>query len=160
MSDTVRYIPRTRDLYAPLPPYRWADNRDQPVPWQPLTKPLERCRVALGSSAGIYVEGQVPFGLKDDTSVRIVPSHVATEDLRVSHFGYPVRYAREDPNCVFPIDRLRALVRDGRIAGLARSAVTFMGGIYSQRRVREELVPAVLDVLRRERIDLFYIVPA
>jgi len=160
MSERVSYIPRTRELYAPLPPYRWADLRGQPVPWQPLDQRLDRCRVLLGSSAGVYLEGQRPFGLKDDTSIRLVPSDARREDLRVSHFGYPVDYAQADPNCVFPIDRLRELEADGTIAGFAPSVVTFMGGIYSQRRVREELIPAVLDAVLAERIDLFYLVPA
>ncbi|HEY2773077.1 MAG TPA: glycine/sarcosine/betaine reductase selenoprotein B family protein [Candidatus Binatia bacterium] len=156
----VDYIARTRELYDPLPPYRWTDNRGRPVPWTPLAKPVSACRVALVASGGVYVEGQQPFHFKDDTSIRIVPADTEVSRLRVAHFGYPTADAQRDPNCVFPIDRLRELRADGAIADIAPDAVTFMGGIYSQRRVEEELVPQVIDCIARQNVDLCYIVPA
>ncbi len=156
----VDYIARTRELYSPQPAYRWSDNRSEPVPWTPLEKPLSQCRVALGASGGVYLEGQEPFHFKDDTSIRLIPAATEPEDLRVSHFGYPVADAVEDPNCVFPLERLREMVDAGEVGELAPNAITFMGGIYSQRRVREELIPSVLEVLRAERVEFFYLVPA
>ena len=157
---SVDYIPRTRQLYEPLPPYRWTDNRGLPIPWTPIAKPLGQCRVALGASGGIYVDGQEPFHFKDDTSLRRIPSDVDFSRLRVSHFGYPVFYAMEDPNCVFPLERLREMAGDGTIGEVAPTALTFMGGIYSQRRVGEELIPPIIEQLRADNVDLFYLVPA
>ncbi len=156
----VDYIPRTRELYSPLPAYRWVDNRGEPVPWTPLEKPLSECRVGLASSGGIYCQGQNPFHFKDDTSIRVVPADTPGERLLVSHFGYPTGEAEKDANCVFPLDRLRELADEGTIAEVAPRAVTFMGGIYSHRRVREELIPALLEQIRTQDIDLFYLVPA
>ncbi|MFN2426196.1 MAG: glycine/sarcosine/betaine reductase selenoprotein B family protein [Candidatus Binatia bacterium] len=156
----VDYIPRTRELYDPLPAYRWSDNRGLPVPWTPLVKPLSECRVALASSGGVYVDGQPPFHFRDDSSMRIVPADIDPACLRVAHFGYPTDDAEKDPNCVFPLERLREMEADGTIGELSPRAITFMGGIYSQRRVLEDLVPAVLDIVRQDNVDLFYIVPA
>ncbi|RMF25561.1 MAG: hypothetical protein D6760_00710 [Deltaproteobacteria bacterium] len=156
----VDYIPRTRELYAPKPPYRWADNRGEPVPWTPLRKPLAECRVALGASGGVYVSGQEPFHFKDDTSIRTIPADIEIGALRVAHFGYPTGDAERDPNCVFPLERLRELAADGTIGELAPTAISWMGGIYSQRRVLSELAPAILAELRAQDVDLFYIVPA
>ena len=156
----IDYIPRTRELYDPLPPYRWTDNRGLAVPWTPLTKPLASCRVALASSGGVYVEGQHPFHFKDDASLRVVPADTSTSDLRVAHFGYPTDDAEQDPNCVFPLDRMRELADDGTIGELSPRALTFMGGIYSQRRVMEDLVPPIVALLQEDDVDLFYIVPA
>jgi D-proline reductase (dithiol) PrdB len=156
----IDYIPRTRELYDPLPPYRWTDNRGLPIPWTPLTKPLAECRVALVASGGVHTHDQPPFHFKDDTSIRIVPSDVDVALLRVAHFGYPTADAESDPNCVFPIERLRELVADGTIGSLAAESVTFMGGIYSQRRVMEDLVPAVVDKVKQQNVDLCYLVPA
>ncbi|MFQ5352024.1 MAG: glycine/sarcosine/betaine reductase selenoprotein B family protein [Candidatus Binatia bacterium] len=130
------------------------------MPWAELKIPLSGCRVALGSSGGLYRAAQRPFHFKDDTSIRVLPTDVSTESLRVAHFGYPTDGAREDPNCVFPLDRVRELVADGTLGELAPQAITFMGGIYSQRRVEEELVPAVIAELERQAVDLFYLVPA
>lgn len=156
----VDYIPRTRELYDPLPAYRWTDNRSLPVPWTPLSRPLAECRVALASSGGVYVDGQAPFHFKDDSSLRVVPANTPTSSLRVAHFGYPTHDAEIDPNCVFPLDRLRELAEDGTIGGLSPHALTFMGGIYSQRRVMEDLVPPIIAQLKEDDVDLFYIVPA
>ena len=158
--SVVDYIPRTRALYAPSPPYQWADNRERPVPWTPLARPLEHCRVALLGSGGVYLEGQTPFALKDDTSIRSIPSDVSVDRLRISHFGYPTGDAEEDANCVFPLDPLRKLVRDGVLGELAPTAIGTMGGIYSQRRVVVETAPAVVEVLRAEQVDLLFAVPA
>jgi len=35
-----------------------------------------------------------------------------------------------------------------------------MGGIYSARKVRDELAPRIADELKKARIDAFYLVPA
>ena len=156
----IDYIPRTRELYDPLPAYRWTDNREAPVPWTPLRKPLSECRVALAGSGGVYAEGQEPFHFKDDASMRIIPSNVEVSRLRVAHFGYPTRDAELDPNCVVPIERMRELAADGTIGELSPRAFTFMGGIYSQRRVSEELIPQLIDQVKEDDVDLFYIVPA
>jgi D-proline reductase (dithiol) PrdB len=156
----VDYIPRTRELYAPHAPYRWADNRDQPVPWTPLRKPVADCRVMLVSSSGVHLAGQPPFRLKDDTSIRLIPADATAADLRVSHFGYPTAYAERDPNCVFPLERLRELAAEGAVGAITPSAVTCMGGIYSHRAVVEELAPEILARARDEHADVVYLVPA
>jgi D-proline reductase (dithiol) PrdB len=60
---------------------------------------------------------------------------------------------------VFPIDTLRWLVREGLIGALADHAYTFMGGIYSSRRVREELAPQLTARLLAEKVDVALLVP-
>jgi D-proline reductase (dithiol) PrdB len=156
----VEYIKSITRQYANLgyKPYGWVYNTDAP-PWQPLRKPLKQSRVALIASGGIYRRGQVAFHSKDDTSVRLIPTDVRTEDLRTSHFAYDQTDARKDPNVVFPIDTLRGLVREGFVGGLTEHAFTFMGGIYSSRRVREEVAPAITERLVAERADLALLVP-
>ena len=156
----VDYISRTRELYAPIPPYQWADNRSRPVPWTPLVKPLPQCRVALASSGGIYRRDQPPFELHDDTTIRTIPTDTPAADLAVRHFGYPTADAERDPNCVFPLERMRELVAAATVGALAPTALTFMGGIYSQRRVHAELLPRVVDFLKPLQVDLFLLIPA
>ncbi|MGH7858420.1 MAG: glycine/sarcosine/betaine reductase selenoprotein B family protein [Candidatus Binatia bacterium] len=160
MSAPVDYIPRIRDNYARLgyTPYEWVRS-EEPPPWTPLRKPLRECRLGLVASGGIYVAGQVAFHWKDDTSLRVVPSDVATTSLRATHFAYDLADARADPNVVFPIDTLRRLVCEGTIGELGPRAYTFMGGIYSTRRVREELAPALAARLAADRLDAVLLVP-
>lgn len=160
MSQPVEYITRIREKYAKLSysAYEWVVNEDPP-PWQPLRKPLAECRLGLIASGGIYVTGQVAFHYKDDTSYRVIPRDVKTADLRATHFAYDFTDARRDPNVVFPIDTLRGLEQEGVIGTLADHAFTFMGGIYSARRVREELAPRLTECLLAEQVDAVLCVP-
>jgi D-proline reductase (dithiol) PrdB len=105
------------------------------------------------------VSGQVAFHYKDDVSFRVIPKTVHTADLRATHFAYDVTDARRDPNVVFPIDTLRGLEQEGFIGALAPYAYTFMGGIYSARRVREELAPQLTERLRAAQVDAVLFVP-
>lgn len=160
MSEPVKYIERIRNQYASLgyKSYAWVTNRDTP-PFTPLKKPLRDSRVGLVASGGIYVAGQVAFHYKDDASIRAISSNVDTGDLRVTHFAYDMTDARRDPNVVFPIDGLRELAGEGVIGELAEHAYTFMGGIYSARRVEGELAPAIGERLRAEKVDVALLVP-
>ena len=67
--------------------------------------------------------------------------------------------ARIDPNVVFPIEPLRRLVHDGTIGTLAPHQLTFMGGIYSQRRLHQELLPALVDEIVALEPDVVLLVP-
>jgi D-proline reductase (dithiol) PrdB len=160
MQPPVQYMSRIRENYARLGyrPYQWVINTDPP-PWQPLRKPLSQCRLGLIASGGIYVTGQVAFHFKDDTSFRVIPKDVRTADLRTAHFAYDQTDARRDPNVVFPIDTLRRLEEERVIGTLADHAYTFMGGIYSARRVREELAPQLTARLLAEKVDIALLVP-
>jgi D-proline reductase (dithiol) PrdB len=160
MQQPVEYIQRITDNYAKLgyKAYQWVKNTDQP-PWQPLRKPLSQCRVGLIASGGIYVTGQVAFHFKDDASFREIPTDVRTSDLRTAHFAYDQTDARRDPNVVFPIDTLRRLVKEGFIGSLTEHAFTFMGGIYSSRKVRDELAPQLTERLLAEKADIALLVP-
>ncbi len=154
----VEYIPRTRELYKEYAPYRWVVNTDPP-PWTPLAKPIARCKVALMSSGGILYRDQPRFH-REDATYRLIPKDVVQAELDIWHFGYRTADAKADHNCVFPLARMRELEADGTIGELADPAYSFMGGIYSARKVREELAPRIADELKKARIDAFYLVPA
>ena len=159
-STPVDYIEVTRATYSALgfPEYRWVHS-EPPVPWTVPRKPLAESRLALVASGGIYVSGQIAFHFKDDTSFRRIPRDVATIDLRATHFAYDLTDARSDPNVVFPIDVVRDLVAAGELGELAAEQITFMGGIYSSRRVVDELAPAVTRALQEQQVDLALLVP-
>ena len=159
-SDPVDYIARTREQYDKLgyPPYQWVRNEDEP-PFAPLAKPLSEAKVGLVASGGIYRTGQVAFHYRDDFSFREIPADTPPNELRATHFAYDLTDARRDPNAVFPLETLRNLVDEGRIGGLGARAYTFMGGIYSVRKVRDALAPAIADRLQRDEVDLAILVP-
>jgi D-proline reductase (dithiol) PrdB len=161
-EHAVPYIDRTRTLYTQQAPYRWVvnDRRADPPPWTPIATPLSGLRIALIASGGVHRDDQEPFNFRNDTSVREVPLDTPPTRLRVSHFGYDFRDAQRDAGCVLPLRALGELARDGVIGGVAGPALSFMGGIYSARRVRDELAPALLDFVLRQKADLAYLVPA
>ncbi len=159
-GEPVAYIERITEKYVELgyPGYNWVVNAEPP-PWQPMTKPLSQCRLGLIASGGIYISGQVAFHHKDDTTYRMIPTDIETSRLRTTHFAYDLTDSRRDPNVVFPIDPLRQLVQEGVIGALAEHAFTFMGGIYSARRVRDELAPQCKDCVLAQQVDALLLVP-
>lgn len=161
MSEPIDYIQRTKEQYDALgyPAYRWVVNEDAP-PFTPLAKPLAESRVGLIASGGIYQLGQTAFHFKDDTSFRAINVDTPPEKLRISHFAYDTADAIADVNVVFPYQTLKDLARLGRIGSLSRLAYTFMGGIYSARKVRDLLAPAVAERLVRDEVDVAIMVPA
>lgn len=158
--DVVDYIAQTKASYDQLgyESYRWAHNAEPPALVAPPV-PLASLRVALIASGGVYQSGQVAFHHRDDTSHRRIPTDVDVADLRTSHFAYDLTDARTDPNVVFPIEPLRSLVQAGEVGSLTSDALTFMGGIYSQRRVHEELIPALHADIVEMAADVVLLVP-
>ena len=156
----IDYIERTREQYDRMgyATYQWVHNDDQP-PFVPVAKALGDARVGLVASGGIYRRGQVAFHYRDDFSFRVIASDTPMAELRATHFAYDLTDARVDPNVVFPIDPLRQLVKEGVIGELAEHALTFMGGIYSSRRVCDELAPQLKDCLLAQQIDVLLLVP-
>lgn len=161
MSKPVEYIRITRERYekAGFEPYRWYRS-DTPPPWTPMSKPLSECRLGVIVSAGAYVAGQVAFHYMDDTSLRRIPKTTGARDLRFAHVTeYMLGDARKDPNCLAPVDALRRLEAEGSVAAVADTIYSCMGGIYSQRKAREVVIPALVDAMRDERVDAVLLVP-
>ncbi len=151
----IAYIQRTRERYADYPPYRWVVNHD--APWTPLAKPICECRVALLSSGGLYLKDQPPFE-DNDPSYRAIPKDADLDDLRIHHHAYRDDDVDRDPNCVFPLARLRELVAAGVIGELADHALTFVP-LYKARRETEERAPTIVAALHAMSVDAAFLVP-
>ena len=135
------------------------DRESAPPPWTPIEGPLERKRVALISSGGVHHASQEPFHFRNDTSHREIAMDTPADDLRVAHFGYDTSDAKRDPACVLPLGALGDLAASGEIDSVVEHALSFMGGIYSQRLVREVVAPRFRDFVLHERADLVLLVP-
>lgn len=152
---TVAYMQAITERYKAIgyAPYRWYQADDAP-PWTPLARPLAASRVGMLSTSGAYAVGQVAYHYKDDTSIRSIPADTPKSALRFSHVteNYLVD-ARQDADCILPLTALRALQAEGAIGSLADRVFSCMGGVYSQRRVREEVAPALLAGFRQQKVD-------
>src|SRR5439155_23057365 len=54
--DSFKYLPRSIAAYYQTLPV----ERMDPIPWTPLSKPLNQCRLALVTTAGIYDKAREP----------------------------------------------------------------------------------------------------
>ena len=119
---------------------------------------LAQRRVAIISSAGLYVRGDRPF-TSIASDYRIVPGDVTANDLLMSHIS--VNYDRsgfqQDWNVVFPIDRLRELAERGQIGSVADFHYSFMGAVSP-----EQLEPSageLAGLLQRDGVTAALLVP-
>lgn len=161
MNTTVAYMQAVTERYKSLgyAPYRWFRAEDPP-PWQPLAKSLATARIGMLSTAGAYVVGQVAYHYKDDTSIRMIPVSTPDKDLRFAHVTENFLVdARRDPGCVFPLRAMLALVAEGLIGEPPAAFLSCMGGVYSQRQVRDALAPALCSAFKAQQVDAVLLVP-
>jgi D-proline reductase (dithiol) PrdB len=118
-------------IQTKYPSFEYTVFHDTPV--TPLNKPLHECKLALLTTGGLHLKTDKPFDTKfpgGDCSFRMLPNTVKHEDIMVTHESYDHKFIKEDLNCVFPIDRMREFVREGKIKSLSEEHYSFMGHIY------------------------------
>ena len=152
-SFSVRLFMRT---------YKW--RRIDPVPWTPLAKPLNECRVAVVSSAGFVLPDQDPFDNKmkgGDPTYRLIPGDADVSTLIDAHRSESFDHTgmEDDANLVFPLDRLRELVERGRIGELAPRHPSVMGSITAPGRMMKQTAPEVASTLVEDEVDVALLVP-
>jgi D-proline reductase (dithiol) PrdB len=142
--------------------YPW--RRVDPVPWSPLPKPLAACRLALVSSAAFVAPGQPAFDDSvrgGDPSFREIPADVDVATLRETHRSEVFDHSglARDPNLGFPLERLRELVRAGRIGSLAPRHLSFMGSILAPGRLVKRTAPEAVRRLVADGVEAALLVP-
>ena len=158
---TVEYIASITERYQQLgyDPYRWFKAEDPPA-FAPLAKPLSASRLGVLTTSGAYVVGQIAFYYKDDTSLRAIPKDTPSDQIHFSHIteNY-LTDPRKDPNCILPIEALREAEESGRIGEFGPEIFSCMGGVYSHRRVREEMIPELEARFKAQAVDAVLLVP-
>ncbi len=142
------------------PSYEYTVFNDTPV--TPLSKPLHECKLALVTSGGLHVKTDPPFDTKHkegDCSFRVLPGDMEHKDIMVSHESYDHKFINEDINCVFPVDRMREYVREGRIKSLSEAHYSFMGHIYVTGPLIENSA-IVGKRLKELGVDIAFLTPA
>ncbi len=145
-----------------VPDFDWVVY-PSPSPINPLPKPLTLCRVALVGTAGVHVPGDQPFDVGNplgDPSFRVIRGDVAFDALHLSHPGYNTRNVQQDINCIFPLERLRELAREGIVGSVSPRHFSFMGYIPLPELLIEKTAPEVANLLNEDQVDLALLVPA
>jgi hypothetical protein len=128
----------------------------------PLQRPLSESRVALVSSAGVHRDDQQPFHVETvagDSTHRLLEDDVDLSRLRFTHTHYDTTSARQDPNVVFPLDRLHEALAAGRIGSASPVHIGMMGFNPDPTPIAEETAPAIAEVLAEEDVDVVVLVP-
>ncbi|PYS42238.1 MAG: hypothetical protein DMG14_04700 [Acidobacteria bacterium] len=119
------------------------------IPYTPLKRELKDCRIALVSTSGAYVEGMQPFG-ENDLSYRLIPADTDTKNLRFVPGHFDTSKGAEDPNIMFPLDRLRELVMAGEIGSLTENQIS-MGLTTELRKLKEVVSWEIAEVVMKMR---------
>ncbi len=136
--------------------------RNEFAEFHPIDKPLSELRVALITSGGVYLKTDKPFDMEStigDISLRWIPGDVDVADLRFEHDHYDHNDAEQDPNCMFPIERLRELAAEGIIASVATDHVGFMGWIPNPDLFIRQTLPELVSRLQEDQVDAAVLSP-
>jgi D-proline reductase (dithiol) PrdB len=166
LVDSYRFLPRSF-----LPLYQGAQplpGEEEPV-WAPFTKRLAEARIALVTSAGLYLEGdQAPFDtererrepLWGDPTHRVLPADLGGRALGMSHLHVNPDDVLADPGVAIPLGVLNDLVAEGRVGAATPSHYSVMGFQAAGLEVwRKETAPAIVERLRQEGADGVVLAP-
>ena len=127
------------------------------TPWV-NPKPLNECRIALISTAGLHRREDPPFTLGAG-DYRIIPDDYDMNDLVMGHLS--TNFDRsgfyQDVNTSFPIDRLRELAEEGVVNSVASRHFSFMGA--TPPTVMEPVARDLANVLKTDNVDAVVLVP-
>lgn len=142
-----------------MKPYAWFAPKEAPA-FVPVSKPLSQCKVGMISTSGCYAVGDKAYTYKDDQTTKMIPIGTPVSDLRFSHFteNY-LSDGRQDPSCIFPIETLRRLQKDGVIGSLPENVFSCMGANYSTKGTIENVGPSVAKMFKEQNIDVALVVP-
>ena len=132
------------EIFVPITP---------PPVWTPVTKELKDMKIALVTAAGVHMKSDDRFNFAGDFSFRVIPGDAPTSDMMVSHGGYDNGDVNKDINCMFPVDRLKELAKEGIIKSVAPAHYGFMGGGGDQSKFTEETGPEIARQLNEAEVD-------
>ncbi|HSS61981.1 MAG TPA: hypothetical protein VLK30_11065 [Candidatus Limnocylindrales bacterium] len=165
--DSYRFLPRSfRPLYEGTGPF---PGEEGPV-WAPFAKRLAESRIALLSSAGVYLRSsQPPYDLDreqanpdwGDPTWRAIPATARPSDLAFAHLHINDEDLLADPEIALPTHLLSDLAAEGVIGGSVGGHVSVMG--YQDRDLPEwqrTTAPEISAYLREEGADGVVLAPA
>jgi hypothetical protein len=177
LVDSFKFLPRTfRPLYEGRGPF---PGEEEPV-WAPFEKRLAESRIALLTSAGLFVKGsQAAFDLDreqanpewGDPSWRAIPAEAAAagraqgapSDLTigVAHLHINDEDLLADPEIALPMHLLSSFSSEGVIGGAVAEHFSVMGfQEHSLEGWKNETAPAIVAHLRDQAADGLILAPA
>lgn len=130
----------------------------------PLTKPLSQTKVALVTTAGLYVEGQPKFNSSiklGDPAFREIPNNIDVQSLKEGHrsSAFDHKAIARDKNVAFPLDRFREMVEAKEIGSLNHRHFSFMGAIIGPGDLISKTAPEAAKLLKADGVDVAFLTP-
>ncbi len=140
-------------------------DKELPIPFTPLRKPVQASRFGLVTSGGLYHRGHdQPFDAErerrepawGDPSYRVLPTDMDPAEVGVGHLHIRQQDVLADMNVLLPVERFRELAAERRIGSVAAKSYSFMGyqGFPADLRGwKERYGPQVRDALVADEVD-------
>lgn len=125
-------------------------------------KPMNEAVVALGSTSGAHLANQTPYDMQDhagDLTVRFIPGDTPMDDIVFTHDHTDHADADKDPNCLFPLGRLRDLADQGVIGAVSPIHASASGFMPDPGPFLRDTVPEVIDRFRAAEVDVVLFTP-
>jgi D-proline reductase (dithiol) PrdB len=141
--------------------YPFVENKR--APFVPARRALPMLNLALISSAGAYIDGTEPFKTNEpggDIDFREIPVEVEAEDFRFAARGYDPRAIEQDINSQVPLKRLFEFEGNGIIGQLNPVFWSFCGHIPDAARLVDEMIPRLVERVKRYEVQAALLIPA
>lgn len=125
----------------------------------PLRKPVAESTIGLFASCGAQLVEDPPLGETEDISFRLIPRDAPMSRLVVAHKTKVRKWAVEDLNVAFPLERMKDLETEGAFKRLAHTAVSMVGSIQRFTELVEQTVPAIKQIYDSQGVDLVFLFP-
>jgi D-proline reductase (dithiol) PrdB len=162
--DSFRWLPGAIAAYYRGLPFQ----KVEPIPWTPLAKPVERCRFALVTTAGLYMKDRdPPFDLDGerrkpfwgDPTYRVIPREARRDQIGVAHLHINPADLLADMNVALPVQRILELEAAGKIGSLAPSSYSFMGYQPDNSEWENRYAPEVARRMKEEGVEAALLTP-
>jgi D-proline reductase (dithiol) PrdB len=131
---------------------------DPPV-LTPLRKSIAESTIGLFVSCGAQLADDPPLLETEDITFRLLHRDTPLERLVVSHKTLVRKWAVEDLNVAYPIERLKELEREGAFRRLAHTNVSMVGSIERYTELVEQTIPSIKAVYDSQGVDLVLVLP-
>lgn len=146
---------------ADLGDYPFVENKR--APFTPARRALPMLNLALISSAGAYIDGTDPFMPDEpggDIEFREIPVQVEAADFRFAGRGYDTKAVEQDIDSQVPLQRLFEFEGNGIIGQLNPVFWSFCGYVTDAARLVEEMIPRLVERVKRYEVQAALLVPA
>ena len=164
--DSFKFLPRSfRPLYEGRGPF----PGESAAVWSPFEKRLAESRIALLTSAGVYLKGSQPsFDLEreqthpdwGDPDWRAIPASTPASGIGVAHLHINDGDLLADPEVALPMGLLNRFASEGVIGGATADHVSVMG--YQDRTLRDwraKTAPQLVAHLQGQGADGLILAP-